>query len=101
MSLARRVSSTPAGSSPLSSWQTFFQVTEGFSFSKIDLGVFFLRWSLQASQLLIFAASLKETTPGATGAAPKTEDEASTPPANRRTVLDSFMAAVYQIAAVR
>ena len=45
--------------------QIFFQVTQGFSFSKIDLGVFFLRWSLQASQLLIFFASLNETIPGA------------------------------------
>ena len=65
MSEARRVSSCPAGSRPLSRAQSFFQVTQGFSFSKSVLGAFFWRWSPQASQLLIFFASLNETIPGA------------------------------------
>ena len=65
MSEARRVSSCPAGSRPLSRAQSFFQVTQGFSFSKSVLGTFFWRWSPQASQLLIFFASLNETIPGA------------------------------------
>ena len=57
MSFAGRVSRTPDGSSPQSSLHSFSHVTHLFYFFATG----FL-WSFHASQLLIFAASLNETT---------------------------------------
>ena len=66
MSFAARVSSTPAGSSSGSIFRIFSRVTQRFSSNVQVVGVPPL--SSQASQDLIFAASLNETNADASNA---------------------------------
>ena len=68
MDLAGRTSSRPAGGSPLDILRIFSSVTHLRSLNVHSVGI--LPSSFQASQLLIFAASLNGTTsPAATPAA--------------------------------